>query len=39
MHMRRFCCLEVVKYLVEVQGCSMEYTNNIGQTPLHEVCE
>ena len=37
--MRRFCRLEVVKYLIEIHGCSLEYTDNIGKTPLHEVCE
>ena len=37
--MRRFCHLEVVKYLIEIHGCSLEYTDNIGKTPLHEVCE
>ena len=30
--------LEVVKYLIEVQGCSAGCTDNRGQTPLHHAC-
>jgi ankyrin repeat protein len=31
--------LEIVKYLVEVQGCSAVCTDNRGVTPLHMACE
>ena len=31
--------LEIVKYLMEVQGCSAGYTDNSGQTPLHLACK
>ena len=30
--------LVVVKYLIEVQGCSTECTDNSGQTPLYLAC-
>ena len=31
--------LEIVKYLIEVQGCSAGCTDNRGQTPLHLACQ
>ena len=31
--------LEIVKYLIEVQGCSAGCTDNSGRTPLHLACE
>ena len=31
----RYGKLEIVKYLIEVQGCSAGCTDNSGQTPLH----
>ena len=30
--------LEVVKYLIEVQGCSTGCTDGDGKTPLHLAC-
>ena len=30
--------LEVVKYLIEAQGCSTDCTNKLGMTPLHFAC-
>ena len=30
--------LEVVKYLIEAQGCSADCTDKDGQTPLHHAC-
>ena len=38
MHIFRFGRLEVVKYLIEVQGCYIECTDDNGQTPLHLAC-
>ena len=37
-HIVRFGHLEVVKYLIEVHGCSTGCTNNHEQTPLHYAC-
>jgi ankyrin repeat protein len=34
----RFGHLEVMKYLIEVQGCSIGYTDSLGRTPLHLAC-
>ena len=34
----RFDRLEIVKYLIEVQGCSAGCTDNSGQNPLHLAC-
>ena len=31
--------LEVVKYLIEAQGCSANCTDKGGQTPLHRACQ
>ena len=30
--------LEVVKYLIEAQGCSADCTDKDGWTPLHYAC-
>ena len=30
--------LEVVKYLIEAQGCSTDCTDEDGRTPLHHAC-
>ena len=30
--------LEVVKYLIEAQGCSAGCTDKKGRTPLHRAC-
>ena len=30
--------LEVVKYLIEAQGCSADCTDKVGMTPLHHAC-
>ena len=38
VHIVRADRLEVVKYLIEVQGCSAGCTDNRGQTPLHHAC-
>lgn len=35
----RYGRLQVVKYLVEVLGCSTGCTDSRGQTPLHVACE
>ena len=37
-HIIRCGHLEVVKYLIEVQGCSAGCTNFLEQTPLHDAC-
>ena len=37
-HIARWGHLEVVKYLIEVQGCSAGCTDNFGRTPLHRAC-
>ena len=34
----RFGKLEVVKYLIEAQGCSADCTDKVRQTPLHLAC-
>ena len=34
----RYGKLEVVKYLIEVQGCSTDCTDIDGSTPLHYAC-
>ena len=34
----RFGELEVVKYLIEAQGCSTDCTDKYGLTPLHLAC-
>ena len=38
-HIARFGELELVKYLIEVQGCSTGCTDYDGQTPLHLACQ
>ena len=37
-HIVRDGRLELVKYLIEVQGCSAGCTDDFGQTPLHLAC-
>ena len=37
-HIVRSGHLEVVKYLIEVRGCSAGCTNCWGQTPLYHAC-
>ena len=37
-HIVRSGCLELVKYLIEVQGCSAGCTEDDGETPLHYAC-
>ena len=37
-HIVRAGHLEVVKYLIEVQGCSAECTDVFGRTPLRLAC-
>ena len=37
-HIVRYGKLEVVKYLIEVEGCSTGCTDESGQTPLHRAC-
>ena len=34
----RWSQLEVVKYLIEAQGCSADCTDKHGRTPLHDAC-
>ena len=34
----RFGHLDVVKYLVEVQGCAAGSVDGVGYTPLHFAC-
>ena len=31
--------LEMVKYLIEAQGCSADCTDYDGMTPLHHACQ
>ena len=38
-HIVRYGHLEVMKYLIEVQGCSAGCTDNGGRTPLHYACQ
>ena len=38
MHIVRYGHLEVVKYLIEIQGCSTGCTSDTGRTPLHYAC-
>ena len=38
LHIFRLGKLQVVKYLIEVQGCSAECTDIFGKTLLHQAC-